>query len=123
MQQTTTDAKIAPDEVTIAMLFPDGARNELARVMIGSYARIIRATWETIAASGVSGVLEFDDRLPIVSQIVALATSSAEGIDQVSRTAVSRAIEIAIERGYITATPIEYNGVQGHEYHPGAITP
>ena len=100
MQQTTTDAKIAPDEVTIAMLFPDGARNELARVMSGSYARIIRATWETIAASGVAGVLEFDDRLPIVSQIVALATSSAEGIDQVSRTAVSRAIEIAIERGY-----------------------
>lgn len=100
MQQTTTDAKIAPDEITIAMLFPDGARNELARVMSGSYARIIRATWETIAASGVAGVLEFDDRLPIVSQIVALATSSAEGIDQVSRTAVSRAIEIAIERGY-----------------------
>lgn len=100
MQQTTTDAKIAPDEVTIAMLFPDGARNELARVMSGSYARIIRATWNTIAASGVAGVLEFDDRLPIVSQIVALATSSAEGIDQVSRTAVSRAIEMGIERGY-----------------------
>lgn len=100
MQQTTTDAKIAPDEITIAMLFPDGARNELARVMSGSYARIIRATWDTIAASGVAGVLEFDDRLPIVSQIVALATSSAEGIDQVSRTAVSRAIELGIERGY-----------------------
>ena len=100
MQQTTTDAKIAPDEVTIAMLFPDGARNELARVMSGSYARIVRATWDTIAASGVAGVLEFDDRLPIVSQIVALATSSAEGIDQVSRTAVSRAIELGIERGY-----------------------
>ena len=100
MQQTTTDAKIAPDEVTIAMLFPDGARNELARVMSGSYARIVRATWDTIAASGVAGVLEFDDRLPIVSQIVALATNSAEGIDQVSRTAVSRAIELGIERGY-----------------------
>ena len=100
MQQVTTDAKIEPDEITIAMLFPDGARNELARVMSGSYARIVRATWNTIAASGVAGVLEFDDRLPIISQIVALATSSAEGIDQVSRTAVSRAIEIGIERGY-----------------------
>ena len=42
MQQTTTDAKIAPDEVTVEMLFPAGARNELARVMGSSYARIIR---------------------------------------------------------------------------------
>ena len=100
MQQTTTDAKIAPDEITIGMLFPDGARNELARVMSSSYERIIRTTWNTIAASGVAGVLEFDDRLPIVSQIVALATTSAENIDQVSRTAVSRAIELGIERGY-----------------------
>ena len=100
MQQTTTDAKIEPDEVTVEMLFPAGARNELARVMGSSYARIIRTTWDTIAQSGVAGVLEFSDRLPIVSQIVALATSSAEGIDQVSRTAVSRAIQIGIERGY-----------------------
>ena len=100
MQQTTTDAKIEPDEVTVEMLFPAGARNELARVMGSSYERIIRTTWNTIAQSGVAGVLEFNDRLPIVSQIVALATSSAEGIDQVSRTAVSRAIELGIERGY-----------------------
>jgi hypothetical protein len=100
MQQTTTDAKIAPDEVTVEMLFPAGARNELARVMSSSYERIIRTTWNTIAQSGVAGVLEFSDRLPVVSQIVALATSSAEGIDQVSRTAVSRAIETGIERGY-----------------------
>ena len=100
MQQTTTDAKIAPDEVTVEMLFPAGARNELARVMSGSYERIIRTTWNTIAQSGVAGVLEFSDRLPVVSQIVALATTSAEGIDQVSRTAVSRAIELGIERGY-----------------------
>lgn len=100
MQQTTTDAKIAPDEITIGMLFPDGARNELARVMGASYERIIRATWQTIAESGVAGVLEFNDRLSIVSQIASLATSAAEGIDQVSRTAVSRAIELGIERGY-----------------------
>ena len=100
MQQTTTDAKIAPDEITIGMLFPDGARNELARVMGASYERIIRTTWQTIAESGVAGVLEFSDRLSIVSQIAALATSAAEGIDQVSRTAVSRAIELGIERGY-----------------------
>jgi hypothetical protein len=39
------------------------------------------------------------------------------------KTLASEAITVAIERGYITATPIEYNGVQGHEYHPGAITP
>ncbi len=39
------------------------------------------------------------------------------------KTLASEAINVAIERGYITATPIEYNGVQGHEYHPGAITP
>ena len=100
MQQTTTDAKIAPDEITIGMLFPDGARNELARVMGASYERIIRTTWQTIAESGVAGVLEFSDRLSIVSQIASLATSAAEGIDQVSRTAVSRAIELGIERGY-----------------------
>lgn len=39
------------------------------------------------------------------------------------KTLASEAINVAIERGYITAKPIEYNGAQGHEYHPGAITP
>ncbi len=100
MQQTTSDAKIAQDEITIEMLFPDGARNELARVMSGSYERIIRTTWQTIAQSGVAGSLEFDDRRSIVSQIVDLATRAADDIDQVSRTAVSRAIQLGIERGY-----------------------
>jgi HK97 family phage portal protein len=100
MQQSTAEAKIAPDEITIGQLFPAGARNELSLVMTRSYQRIIRTTWDAIAQSGVAGVLEFNDRSSIVSQITALATSSAEGIDATSRTAVSRAIETGVERGY-----------------------
>ena len=100
MQQSTAEAKIAPDEITIGQLFPADARNELAHVMTRSYQRIIRTTWNTIAQSGVAGVLEFNDRSSIVSQITALATSSAEGIDATSRSAVSRAIETGVERGY-----------------------
>ena len=100
MQQSTAEAKIAPDEITIGQLFPADARNELSHVMTRSYQRIIRTTWDAIAQSGVAGVLEFNDRLSIVSQITALATSSAEGIDATTRTAVSRAIETGVERGY-----------------------
>ena len=100
MQESTAEAKIAPDEITIGQLFPAGARNELSHVMTRSYQRIIRTTWDAIAQSGVAGVLEFNDRLSIVSQITALATRSAEGIDATTRTAVSRAIETGVERGY-----------------------
>ena len=35
----------------------------------------------------------------------------------------SSAITTAIERGYVRAVPIKYNGNEGHRYHPGAITP
>jgi hypothetical protein len=39
------------------------------------------------------------------------------------KTLASEAINVAIERGYITATPIESNAGQGHHYYPGEITP
>jgi hypothetical protein len=35
----------------------------------------------------------------------------------------SEAINVAIERGYINAQPIESNAGQGHHYYPGEITP
>ena len=100
MQRATENAKIAPDELTVEMLFPAAARNELATLLGGSYRSIIQRTWQAINESGVAGTLEFDDRNPIVSQIMALATNAATGIDGVTRTGVSRTIEIGIERGY-----------------------
>jgi len=39
------------------------------------------------------------------------------------KTLASQAINVAIDRGYIRAEPIEYNGARGARYHPGDITP
>jgi HK97 family phage portal protein len=100
MSRATSHAKIAPDEVTVEMLFPAGSQNELARVLGGEYEKIIKATWETIAASGVAGVIEWRDNLPIVQQLVGIAENAAAEIDGVTRSAVSKAIELGIERGY-----------------------
>ena len=100
MARSTDSAKIAPDELTVEMLFPAGSPNELARVMGGEYEKIIKATWETIAASGVAGIIEWSDNLPIVSQLIGIADTAAADIDSVTRSAVSRAIEVGIERGY-----------------------
>ena len=82
------------------MLFPPGSVNELSRVLSRSFQEIVRVTWNSIAASGVAGTLEFDDRMPIISQIVSLSTESAEGLHRTTRNAVSRAIEVGVERGY-----------------------
>ena len=100
MERSAENTKIAPDEITVEMLFPAGSPNELARVMSAEYATIIRTTWDTIASSGVAGAIDFDDALTIVRQITSLAEVSAANIDNVTRSAVSRAIEIGIERGY-----------------------
>lgn len=100
MERSASDTKIAIDEITVEMLFPAGSANELARVLQGDYASIIRATWDVIAQSGVAGVIEYRDNLPIVGQIVGLATKSAQEIDMVTRDAVSKSIEIGVERGY-----------------------
>ena len=100
MSRATDRGKIAPDEVTVEMLFPAGSQNELARVLGGEYEKIIKATWQTIAASGVAGVIEWSDNLPIVRQLVGIAENAAAEIDGVTRSAVSKAIEMGIERGY-----------------------
>ena len=39
------------------------------------------------------------------------------------KTFASQAINVAIDRGYIRAEPIKYNGARGDRYHPGAIAP
>ena len=100
MQASASDVKIAPGEIDPDMLFPPGSVNELSRVLSRSFQEIVRVTWNSIAASGVAGTLEFDDRMPIISQIVSLSTESAEGLHRTTRNAVSRAIEVGVERGY-----------------------
>lgn len=103
MARATDNAKIAPDEITVDMLFPADSYQVLSRVLGGEYEKIIKAAWNAIAQSGVAGVIEFRDNMPIVNQIVSLAEAAAIDIDNVTRDAVSKAIEIGIERGYTIA--------------------
>ena len=82
-----------------AILPSDGAEG-LKDVVRRGYHEVVKATWQTVAASGVAGSVPFDDKLPIIRQLIGPAEMAAVEMWTSTEAAVARSVDVAIERGY-----------------------
>jgi len=83
-----------------AAILPSDGGEGLQDVVRRGYHEVVKATWQTVSASGVAGAAEFDDKLPIIRQLIGPAEMAAVEMWTSTEAAVARSVDIAVERGY-----------------------
>ena len=96
----TQITKIGVDDVNPSGILPPDGRGGLNDVIRNGYGQIIKTTWDTVLNSGVAGALEFNDRSPIVTQIMQSADLTVTEMWNETERAVGKAVNTAVERGY-----------------------
>mgnify|MGYP003148544506 CR=1 FL=1 len=96
----TQVTKIGIDDVNPSGILPPDGRGGLSDVIRNGYGQIIKSTWDTVLDSGVAGALDFDDRNPIVTQIMQSADVTVTEMWNETERAVGKAVNTAVERGY-----------------------
>ena len=98
MERGTDQTKAFP--FNIDDLLPTVEIQGLAEIIRASTARVSRKTFDIINDSGVAGTLDWDEKLPVVQSALTQAPTRASMIHRTTFKNVSRAVEIALERGY-----------------------
>ena len=88
--------------------FPFGVEDMLPPIETGNLSRILEATarkvskktFSIINALGIAGTLDWDDKLPVVQEALVQAPTRAAMIHRTTNKAISKAVEIGVERGY-----------------------
>jgi len=95
-----TDGTKALPVISSDELLPLGLTGELAEVLIESYIRVSRNAYKQVNASGVAGAVEWSDKSPIVTGILAQANGQATMVHSTTKKGIQKAIEISMSRGY-----------------------
>ena len=96
----TETIKIGVNDVNSGSILPEDGKLGLNDVIRNGYSDIVRATWTTVLNSGVAGAIDFDNKLPVVTQIMQSADKTVTEMWSSTERAVSKAVDVAIERGY-----------------------
>ena len=81
-------------------LLPDEALNDLSGILRNSYAGIIKSSWKVLNERGGLGTLEFDEKLPLVTNVLTTATNQANLIHGTTQRAIKKTIEEGLANGY-----------------------
>jgi len=84
----------------VGSILPSDGGEGLKDVVRRGYHEVVKATWQTVAASGVAGAVPFDDKLPIIRQLIGPAEMAATAMWTSTEQAVARSVDLAVERGY-----------------------
>tara|TARA_R110002051_G_scaffold318686_1_gene401361 strand:- start:945 stop:3131 length:2187 start_codon:yes stop_codon:yes gene_type:complete len=84
-------------------LLPIGAKDDLARILAGSYAGVVRSSFKILNERGGLGILDFDEKLPVVQNVLAQANSQAFIIHGTTQKAIAKTIAQGLENGYSVA--------------------
>ena len=95
-------------------LLPDAALNDLSGILRNSYAGIIKSSWRVLNDRGGLGTLEFDEKLPLVTNVLTTATNQANLIHGTTQRAIKKTIEEGLANGYSVAEVA--NGVPGTDF-------
>ena len=98
MERQATESKdfpFEPDE-----LLPPNETNSLARILEAAGRRASKKTFKIINEAGVAGVLDWDEKLPVVQSVLIQAPTRAAMIHRTTNKAIGKAVGIAVDRGY-----------------------
>mgnify|MGYP003147130296 CR=1 FL=1 len=95
-------------------LLPDAALNDLSGILRNSYAGIIKSSWKVLNERSGLGTLEFDEKLPLVTNVLTTATNQANLIHGTTQRAIKKTIEEGLANGYSVAEVA--NGVPGSNF-------
>ena len=88
--------------------YPFGVEDMLPPIETGNLSRILQAaaqkvskrTFKIINDLGIAGTLDWDEKLPVVQEALVQAPTRAAMIHRTTNKAVSKAVQIGVERGY-----------------------
>jgi hypothetical protein len=88
--------------------YPFGVEDMLPPIETGNLSRILEAaarkvskkTFKIINDIGVAGTLDWDEKLPVVQEVLVQAPTRAAMIHRTTNKAIGKAVQIGIERGY-----------------------
>ena len=98
MERQTAESKEFPFE--LADMLPPININNLAAILEAAYRRTSKKTFAAINDVGVAGTLDWSDKLPTVQRVLVQAPARASMIHRTTDKAISRTVQVALERGY-----------------------
>ena len=98
MERATEESKDFPFGVTD--MLPPIETGNLEKILGSAYQKISKGTFKTINDAGVAGTLDWSDKLPTVQRVLTSAPTRAAMIHRTTSKAISKAVEMGLERGY-----------------------
>jgi HK97 family phage portal protein len=98
--ERTTDSKEFPPGFPADDLLPTNAIPDLTEIIRRAMERMSKRTVDAINANGLAGTLEWSERLPFVQAVLVQAPTRATMIHRTTNRTISRAVAMALERGY-----------------------
>lgn len=98
--QNIDEAKEGKFPLSSDELMPPSVTGELAEILLRSYVRVSKATYEEINDAGIVGAVEWSEKDPVITGILAQANGQANIIHSTTKRHLQKSIEVALTRGY-----------------------